>query len=480
MSLLDDILFEVGIAARSVGDALARRSLRLGVTGLSRSGKTVFITALVNNLLNGAKLPVLRASVEGRIARVRLEPQPDDVVPRFPYEDQWARMAGAERIWPRSTRQISQLRLVFEFDSAKSFRGGASTFTLDIVDYPGEWLLDLALLDKTYSQWSAEAIGLAEEPQRAGIAADWLGVVGALDASADFNEASARGAAAAFTAYLLRAREDVYALSTLPPGRFLMPGDLEGSPALTFAPLRVTADAEFAPGTLGAMMARRYDSYRTHVVRPFFAKHFSRLDRQIVLVDALAALNSGPAALRDLEQAMTGVLQAFRVGRSSYLGSIFRPRADRILFAATKADHLHHTSHDRLEDIVRLLTSRAIARAEGLGAEVDVVALAAVRATREAEIRRDGETLQAIIGVPEKGESLDGQTFDGLGEVATFPGELPASPEIAVNGDGLALPEPSNDYRFLRFRPPIVAEGASAPFIRLDRAMQFLFGDRLA
>ena len=25
----------------------------------------------------------------------------------------------------------------------------------------------------------------------------------------------------------------------LPPGRFLMPGDLEGSPALTFAPLDI-------------------------------------------------------------------------------------------------------------------------------------------------------------------------------------------------------------------------------------------------
>ena len=35
------------------------------------------------------------------------------------------------------------------------------------------------------------------------------------------------------------ARSNPYALSTLSPGRFLMPGDLEGSPALTFTPLRV-------------------------------------------------------------------------------------------------------------------------------------------------------------------------------------------------------------------------------------------------
>ena len=32
------------------------------------------------------------------------------------------------------------------------------TLTLDIVDYPGEWLLDLPLLDKSYEQWSAETL----------------------------------------------------------------------------------------------------------------------------------------------------------------------------------------------------------------------------------------------------------------------------------------------------------------------------------
>ena len=41
------------------------RHLRLAVTGLSRSGKTAFITALVNQLLNihtGARLPLLSAA----------------------------------------------------------------------------------------------------------------------------------------------------------------------------------------------------------------------------------------------------------------------------------------------------------------------------------------------------------------------------------------------------------------------------------
>ena len=39
------------------------------------------------------------------------------------------------------------------------------------------------------------------------------------------------------------------------------------------------------------------------------------------------------------------------------------------------------------------------------------------------------------------------------------------------------------DFRFLRFRPPRLAtegeNGAALPHIRLDRALQFLIGDRL-
>ena len=142
-------------------------------------------------------------------------------------------------------------------------------------------------------------------------------------------------------------------MSLLPPGRFLMPGNLAGSPALTFAPLDVPADGTAPEGSLWAMMERRYEAYKDVVVRPFFREHFARLDRQIVLVDALAAFNAGPEALHDLEAALAGILDCFRIGRSTFLSSLFRPRIDRILFAATKADHLHHSSHDRLEAILR-------------------------------------------------------------------------------------------------------------------------------
>jgi predicted YcjX-like family ATPase len=480
LSLFSDLVFEAGLVARSLGDYFSGRGLRLGVTGLSRSGKTVFMTALVNNLIAGARLPVLAASAEGRIKRARLEPQPDDAVPRFAFEEHLANLSGPDRHWPQSTRRISQLRLTIEFETASAWSARSDRLSVDLVDYPGEWLLDLPLLDKSYAEWSRETLTASETPARNPLAADWRAALRGLDPRAEANEDAARRIAERFTAYLRRARDDVYALSTLPPGRFLMPGDLEGSPALTFAPIRLGDGDAIVSGSLAAMMERRYEAYKAHVVRPFFRDHFARLDRQIVLVDALTALNSGPAALNDLENSLSDVMRAFRAGHASRLASIFSPRIDRILFAATKADHLHHTSHDRLEAILRVLTGRAIARAEGVGADVDVIALAAIRATREAEIRHAGETLEAIIGVPEAGERIGDQAFDGFVEAAVFPGELPADPNAIFKGEAIALPEADNDWRFVRFRPPLTRKGQPAPQIRLDRALQFLIGDRLA
>ena len=491
MSIFSDLIFEAGVATRSLTDYFTGTGLRLGVTGLSRAGKTVFITALVQNLTRAASaaaegrraLPVFRVHAEGRLARARLEPQPDDAVPRFAYEDHLASLTGPDRRWPESTRRISELRVTLEFERKAGWRSGPSELTLDIVDYPGEWLLDLPLLAKSYAQWSRDMLETSAAASRAALASDWRGATLSIAADVRADEDTARKLSTLYTDYLRASRADAYALSTLPPGRFLMPGDLEGSPALTFAPLP-PPEGEAASGSLFAMMERRYEAYKSVVVKPFFRDHFARLDRQIVLVDALSALNSGAAAVRDLENALGEVLSAFRTGRSSLLSTLFRPRIDKILFAATKADHLHHTSHDRLEAILRLITARAISRAEDFGARIDVIALAAVRATREARVRDRGVEVDAIVGTPLAGETIGGETFDGVAEAAVFPGELPADPKLALRGDALATPASDADMRFVRFRPPLPSLGKDGepmplPSIRLDRALEFLLGDRL-
>jgi predicted YcjX-like family ATPase len=477
---LDDIR---GLArsAGALAEGWISPPVRLGVTGLARAGKTVFITALAHNLIRGGRLPFFAAGAQGRLIRAFLEPQPDDDVPRFAYEDHLATLTAAPPDWPESTRRISQLRLTLEYEPAAFLRRqlGTATLHVDIVDYPGEWLLDLPLLLQSYEEWSQQAVAMSRAPERRGFAGEWHSLLAATDPAAAASEPTAMLGAELFMAYLRRCRSAPNLLSTLTPGRMLMPGDLEGSPALTFMPLDVTP-ATRAPGrSLHAMMARRFEAYKAHVVKPFFRDHFARLDRQIVLVDVLSAMNAGAPALADLERGMTAVMQCFRPGANSWLSNILGRRIDRILFAATKADHIHHSSHDRLEAIMSQLVHKAADRAEFAGADVKALALAAVRATHELEAREGSEALACIAGVPLPGESLDGQTFDGSAEIALFPGDLPS----AVNGR-IAIPEQGAGVRFLRFRPPVAVPGGfgsepALPHIRLDRAIEFLIGDRL-
>ncbi len=476
----------LGAYLTQIGDP----TIRLGVTGLSRAGKTVFITGMVHALLSGGRLPGFRAMGEGRLAGARIVQHPDDALPRFAYEDHLSNLTAPDRAWPVSTRQISALSLELEYQSRRRylggllgpagiFGGGLSKLQLDIVDYPGEWLLDLPLLGKSYAEFSAETLARAEIGKRRAPFEPFLAALAGIDPATSLVEGEVRKLAETFTSALRACRAEGRDLSALAPGRFLMPGDLEGAPALTFAPLRL-GEAPLPAGSLGALMARRFEAYKAKIVRPFFAEHFARIDRQIVLVDVLGALNGGPEALADLEEALGDVLSAFHIGGNSLITSLFAPRVGRILFAATKADHLHHANHDRLEAILRLLVRRAHHRATGAGVPDASLAIAAIRATREVTARERGVELACVAGIPLKGEVLDGRVFDGETEVAIFPGDLPKNVETIFRGEAIPL-------RFLRFRPPGPAtrkgDGGAAeaglPQIRLDRALEFLLGDAL-
>ena len=463
---------------------LATPTVRLGVTGLARSGKTVFITALVRNLITDGRLPFFKPAAEGRIRRAYLEPQPDDDLPRFAYEEHLASLAASPPRWPESTRRISQLRVTIEYEPRSALkrrlginRSGVSRLHLDIVDYPGEWLIDLPMLDLTFADWSRGALLAARDPRRATAAGPFLAFLASQAATAPENETAAMMGAALFTGYLRAARAIEAADLTLGPGRFTMPGDLEGSPLLTFFPLDPGPPAP-ARGTLAAMLERRYDAYRARVVRPFFRDHFARLDRQIVLVDALSAIVTGPGAVHDLETTLATVLHSFRSGASHWLAALLPRRIDRILFAATKADHIHHTSHDRLQAALGTMTAKASARAEFQGAEVKALALAALQSTQEAEVRHGGQHLACIVGTPLPGERIGAQVFDGIATHRIFPGDLAA--DATAPGHS-----PDGELNLVRFQPARIppdspsGRPASWPHIRLDRALDFLIGDHL-
>ncbi|AXI55735.1 putative protein YcjX (plasmid) [Pseudoseohaeicola sp. NH-UV-7] len=452
----------------TVSETFFEPVIRLGVTGLARSGKTVFITSLVANLMDRGRMHGLIAAAEGRISAAYLQPQPDDTVPRFDYETHIGALTAKTPHWPDSTRAVSELRLSLRVRPKGLLSGlqGPRTVHIDIVDYPGEWLLDLALLDKSYSEWSRDVLDrIRNRPQ----AAEYIAQMSTVDGTAPLDEMQAKALAASFTAYLQAARGDGFYDCT--PGRFLLPGDLEGSPVLTFAPL---PDCGAMPRkSLIREMERRYEAYKSQVVKPFFRDHFARIDRQVVLVDALGAIHKGPQAVEDMRHAMADLLSAFRPGRNAFLTRLLLgKRVEKILFAATKADHLHHTQHQSLTAIMEALTREARDRARFAGAQTAAMSIASLRATVEETRQHNGKDLNLVRG-----------TLLETGKQAAFyPGALPQDPAhlLGPARDG-AQKWLDEDYQVMSFAPaPLTLKlGDGPPHIRLDRAAEFLIGDML-
>lgn len=446
----------------TVSEAFFEPVLRIGVTGLSRAGKTVFITALVHNLMEPGRMQRLRAVQAGTIRGVWLQPQPDMTLPRFAYERHLAALTGPAPQWPDGTRAVSELRLSLRLAPSGLFGAltGPRKLHLDIVDYPGEWLLDLGLMGKTFAQWSTEVLArLPARPQ----AGRFLAALAGVDAQASHDEGTAQDLARAFTAYLTEARAAGWSDCT--PGRFLLPGDLAGSPVLTFGPL---PGDEGRRGSLWREMAQRFDAYKAQVIRPFFETHFARLDRQVVLIDVLDALNRGPAALEDQRRAMAEVLSAFRPGANGFFSTLLRGRrVEKILFAATKADHLHHSQHANLTALAEAMLREARDRAQFSGAETAALAIAALRTTTEEDRDLAGRSVALV-----RGRLMDGR------QVAAAAGTLPGDPARLL---GPAAGWPEGGFGAQVFAPPILnrTPGEGLPHIRLDAAAEFLLGDRL-
>ena len=177
----------------------------LAVTGLSRAGKTVFITSLIHNLLsalhNPSRMPLLKVAGEGRLRAARLQSVKADLLPRFPYATNIAQMADLPARWPDRTVDISEIGIDIVFEPSgftgqllTSIGGPTATLKLHIVDYPGEWLLDLPLLSQSYGEWSRATLALWRTGQRADIGRDFLAFLANHPVSEAASEDTARRA----------------------------------------------------------------------------------------------------------------------------------------------------------------------------------------------------------------------------------------------------------------------------------------------
>lgn len=453
------------------------RHLRLAVTGLSRSGKTAFITAFVNQLLqvnSGARLPLFSVVREERLLGVKRVPQRDLGVSRFAYDEGITSLYDTPPSWPTPTRGVSEIRLALRFrshDSLLRHFKDTSTLYLEIVDYPGEWLLDLPMLEQNYLDWSGQMHGLMSG-ERAEWAKPWLALCQQCDPLAPADENLLATIAEAYTHYLHRCKQQ--GLHFIQPGRFVLPGDLAGAPALQFFPWpdfhRYNNSHSYTNSQLAqadkhsnlGMLRARFDYYCQSIVKGFYKDHFVRFDRQIVLVDCLQPLNSGPQAFNDMRMALTQLMQSFHYGKRTLFRRLFNPCIDKLMFAATKADHITSDQHANMVSLLQQLVQEAWKNAAFEGISMDCAGIASVQATESGIVDYQGQSFPALKGYRlENGEPL-----------TLFPGEVPAR-----------LPNShfwqQQGFHFEQFRPGQMNVDTPLPHIRLDTVMEFLLGDKM-
>lgn len=457
----------------NLGELVGGATVWLAVTGLSRSGKTVFITSLIHNLLsslhNPNRMPLLNVVGERRLFAAHLEAPRAGRLPQFPYLDNIQKMAVPD--WPARTADLSEIGIEVRFAPANAvgrllseITGNPASLTIRIVDYPGEWLLDLPLLEQSYADWSRATLQLLRKGVRAGISDEFLGFLGLHRAGDAASEEVAKQAHDLYCGYLLAAR-DRCGLSFLQPGRFLCRGSLVDVPYLWFAPLDVRADDTFAPHTLGALMAERFETYKREVVAPFYHDHFRHYARQIVLVDVLRALLAGRDAFDDTRLALDAILESFRYGHGGILSKLLLgPHIDKVLFAATKADHVPDIQRDHLAALLRNMAAFPALEIKSSNAQFEVMALASVISTAEDVQEIDGQRLQVVVGRP----------VGSAKQAKFFVGNVPIRPPRADAWGSPFLNVPV-------FEPPAIdpspIEGIA--HINLDLALEFLLGDRL-
>jgi predicted YcjX-like family ATPase len=448
----------------------ARQTVRVGVTGLARSGKTTLLTSLAANLLalgGGVPcLPDVSTQLAGRPLRVALSPSGEAALPRFDHAAHLAAFVADPPRWPARTEAVSLLSL--DLDIGR--QGFASVLPprllrLEFLDYPGEWLLDLPLLGQDFAAWSAATLARLRGWAQA---APFLAFATALPAHAPEDEALAREGHALYVACLRRLRDEA-GLSLLQPGRFLMPPPGPPAPYLSFFPLSGT-------GGLTTLMARRFEAYQAAVRRDLTAPGFGAVDRLVVLADVLSALHQGPAAFADVAAALGAVGAALRarggaVARLPLVGPALAPVLTpvlaliwpalggivRVAYCATKADQVARAQRGNLAALLRRMVG-PLSRTEA------AFALSAARCTEDVVWTLDGRPVSAVRG-----------RVAGEGRAGRFyPGEVPdRMPDADFWAHPfLALPD------FEPLRVPLAGRGGVAN-LEVDRLISFLVADLL-
>jgi len=436
------------------------KHLSIGITGFSGSGKSTFITSLIHQLKysSNANLGGFLPARDERLLNVKLQPLDD--LPLFDYQQGIQALADDPPAWPPSTTHISGCRLIIEFKKKSmlpTFTGETRRFTLELRDYPGEWLLDIAMLQQDYRQWSMDTAALCSKGIRHQLAEEMQKEFNDLDPLAPIDEQQIEALFVRYRSFLMTCK--TAGLTFIQPGRALLPDSSDFPVFIPLFNLQSLSPQELDNAdddSLYKVMQQRYKTYLKNFVQPFYKTFFRGIDRQVVLIDVLKALSGGKEKFDDMVIAFSRIIDCYRVGHNAFLNRLFSPQVEKILFLASKPDRILMNQHESLRRLCDDIISHICPQSVRNRIEIETEIAAAVRTTHD-----HNDHLTARL--------LDGQY-----------GELrhPAIPD--------KLPDPDQWHQLSRWNPPVLRAplnpdlimGGRLAHIRMDKVLRDLIGDK--
>ncbi len=436
------------------------KHLSIGITGFSGSGKSTFLTSLIHQLTHSdhAHLGGFLPARDKRLLDIQLLPLED--LPLFDYQHGIQALASDPPAWPASTTQISGCRLVIEYKKSTllpTFTGETRHLTLELRDYPGEWLLDIAMLQQDYRLWSLDTGNLNNRGIRQQLAGNLLNELDQLDPLASFDSHNIAPLLRRYHDYLLACKNA--GLTFIQPGRALLADSRDFPHFLPLNHLQHYSAQQLNnadENSLYKIMQQRYNTYLSAFVRPFYKRFFRGVDRQVVLIDVLKALSNGKEKFDDMIVAFRRIIDCYHVGQNALLHRLFSPQVEKILFLASKPDRILMNQHESLrrlcDDIIRHICPQSVRNR----IEIETEIAAAVRSTHD-----HSDHLTAKL--------LSGQ----FGELTHPP--IPDQ-----------LPDAEQWQQLEKWQPPVLQAplnpdlllGGRLAHIRMDKVLRDLIGDK--
>lgn len=400
---------------------------RIGVIGPRWSGKTVFLTALINHLKyhDPPRFVIGKRSRPGEVTHFR--ELPDDTrsahggggLPWFDYEGYRNQFVQKGR-WPATTRDASQFACRFERTDWH-----LGDMQLRLFDLPGERVNDIPMMvsardpELAFAVWSDRTCRRLSKDLTA---AEFF--------QPYFTKLEEPGASEADILHVYKIALAKTRLAYRPyvtPSTYLLDRDgnrIKGTdpellaktryvglgPVDEFAPL--SANIRTQNRELTGRFAQRFDRYRNEVVGPVVTQ-LKSCHGLIVMIDVLAILGHGVGMYNDYRQLVTDLLAALdpkdttldlvlrNIYETLFPLSMRRSWISRIAFVAPKVDRVPFEDRARVKGLMEQMVRHDARNCRGVA--IDYFAVASVVGAREVQDGRHellGSTLYDPTGHP--------------------------------------------------------------------------------